>query len=1017
MQKAILRLLFFLGFQLIILMCHAQGSLTFDIKKPQKFENRKLGSEKTGEKKFTLPRRFIQNTVTHYNWYFNAKTRLNDVIERAKLAHIDNYSTLLPFYNYSLEDTRREKSELDSVIYKTTAGILIHDLRNDWIDNLYLLMGKAYYYMQELDSAYLTFQYINYAFAPKESDGYDIPIGSNVTEGGNVFSISTKEKRSFPKKIISEPPSRNESLVWQIRTYIASDEMAEAAGLIETLRLDPHFPERLHTELYELQAWWFYKQEVLDSAAFYLEKALPNAENKQEVARWEYLIAQLHEKTGNSNVAETFYKRAINHTLNPVLEVYARLNAIRQHKEDSVAVQKSVEELLKMARKDRYTNYRDIIYYTAAQIELERNNRAAAKQWLIRATASTNNFNTAATGNLRTKAFLQLGDLAYEEKNYPEAKRFYDSVDNTTEGIPEPLFFETKRTLLTEIREQLEIISRQDSLQRIAGMPDVEREAFIRKMLRQLRKTQGLKEEEGPDPRLVNSNRNEPPADLFGNNVKGEWYFNNPSLKSKGYSDFRNKWGNRPNVDNWRRMSAVTTSNQPDGLNQDDMALKPPILSTELTYESLLDKVPLQPQQLAASNDSIEAATAALGKLYMEGLEDYSSAIQVLSTFIEKFPYSYRQPEVLFQLYYSYLKSGNEQKAKEIAALIKQKYPDSRANQLIAQRESGDNKAAVSDMQRRYDLIYNQFIEGSFGQAMEEKRIADSLYSSNYWTAQLLYVQAIYQVRQGQDDSAGVTLRELTAMFPESPLHGKALTMLDVLSRRQEIEEYLTNLVIERPSDTSATDTVAIIPAPQIRKADSTVVKTNPVVVSEPPVQTSVQTPVQTPVPPPVISGPPPVQPPAKTGDSLQQTKPITIVAKPPVNNVPAQPNYTFTPDALHLVILVLDKVDPVYVSESRNAFNRYNREKYYNRTIDISNQAIDDNVKLVVMGNFESAAVALDYMEKTRKAAPTEIVPWLPAGKYSFFIITAHNLEVLKAGKDVSIYKAFLSQHYPGKF
>ena len=58
---------------------YAQPSLSSDLKKPKKFENKQLGSEKTAEKKFTLPRRFVQNTVTHYNWYYNANNRLAEV--------------------------------------------------------------------------------------------------------------------------------------------------------------------------------------------------------------------------------------------------------------------------------------------------------------------------------------------------------------------------------------------------------------------------------------------------------------------------------------------------------------------------------------------------------------------------------------------------------------------------------------------------------------------------------------------------------------------------------------------------------------------------------------------------------------------------------------------------------------------------------------------------------------------------------------------------------------------------
>ncbi|MFM7838832.1 MAG: hypothetical protein ACKO6K_04645, partial [Chitinophagaceae bacterium] len=228
----------------------------------------------------------IQNTVTHFNWFFNANEKLKSILEQAKMAHKDDYTQLLSFYNYTLDQTAKDTAELDSIIIKTNSGILLHDLRNDWIDNLYLLMGKAFYYSQQFDTALLSFQYINYAFAPKEKDGYDKTIGSNESEGGNAFSISTPESRNPLNAITGRPPSRNESFLWLIRTYIAKEEFPEAAGLIETLKEDPNFPKRLANSLYEMQALWYYEQKNYDSAAVYLEKALPAAANHEERARW-----------------------------------------------------------------------------------------------------------------------------------------------------------------------------------------------------------------------------------------------------------------------------------------------------------------------------------------------------------------------------------------------------------------------------------------------------------------------------------------------------------------------------------------------------------------------------------------------------------------------------------------------------------------------------------------------------------------------------------------------------------
>ena len=116
----------------------AQLGYSLEIKKPEPYENRELRAEKSGRKKFTKAKRFFQNTYTHYNYFFNANNKLNDVIARAKEANIDDYAELLPFYNYSLEITAQENVQLDSIVSKAKTGIVMHDLRNDWIDDMYL---------------------------------------------------------------------------------------------------------------------------------------------------------------------------------------------------------------------------------------------------------------------------------------------------------------------------------------------------------------------------------------------------------------------------------------------------------------------------------------------------------------------------------------------------------------------------------------------------------------------------------------------------------------------------------------------------------------------------------------------------------------------------------------------------------------------------------------------------------------------------------------------------------------
>ncbi len=1089
-------LLLFVSFVWLPESSAQQPLLSFDLKgKPKKYEDKKLRSEKTGDKKWKFPRTFTQNGVTKFNWHFNANARLEEIVARAKAGHKDDYTQLLTFYNYTLRQTAQDR-ELDSVIYKANTGILIHDLRTTWTDNLYMLMGQAYYYKNILDTAYLTFQYINYIYSPREKDGYDIPIGSNATEGGNAFSISTKEKTDVLHKVWSSPPSRNESFIWQIRTFLANDEMPEAAGLIETLKYDPNFPQRLKTDLYEMQSLYFYKQQAYDSAAIYLERALPNAENSSEKARWEYLIAQLYERARNHTEAKEFYERAIVHTFNPVLEVYARLNSIRQNKGDEKAIQANIDALVKMARRDKYINYRDIIYFAAAQMELERNNIAGAKELLLKATRSVNQSGDMSN---KSKAFIMLGNLTYDEKRFADSKNYYDSVTVLDTAMLSQQLFDSRKSGLARVVKEMQIMDRQDSLQRIAAMPEAERTAFVKKLAKQLRKQQGLKdvkEDEltggsATDNSDLTRNLNAPPPDLFGtSDSKGDWYFNNAGLKSKGFTDYRNKWGNRPNVDNWRRISAVR-QNGIQTAGTDPLANNVPGVEggaagaagtnpSDISFDGLMKNLPLTDKQLSYSNDSIENAQLKLGIAYIEGLEEYAAAITALEGFLDRFGYSNQRPEALYHLYYCYMKMGLTASAERVKSELQAKYADTEFTKKITNpKGSAAENAEKTAMTKQYEHVYNLFIEGSFAEALVQKRIADSLYGKNYWTPQLLYIQSVYFIKERLDDSAKVALTNITSTYPGTPMAEKAARLIDVLSRRAQIEDYLTKLQIERPKEDSATvidDQLAVVKPPVVPpveeeqariietdtkssavkkgvddkagkpgiatdklKRDALVVNTTP--VPQQPVTKDSVTTVAPPVTAPVVPKKdsvtitPPVTPPiVARRDTPVVAQPViakkdSVVAPPPVvatkepvrareiTVIPGKPSFLYDPNATHMVAVIMNKVDPVYITEARNAFNRYNRERFAGQTFQIGNVAVSDEVRLMTINSFANADAAIEYMEKAKKSAPADLIPWLPVAKYSFVIITDANLGTIVSTRDLDTYKLFLQQMWPGKF
>ncbi|HYM94836.1 MAG TPA: hypothetical protein VET23_11900, partial [Chitinophagaceae bacterium] len=744
---------------------------------------------------------------------------------------------------------------------------------------------------------------------------------------------------------------------------------------------DPAFPKRLNGDLNEVQAWWFYKQNMWDSAAIHLANALDNASNRNERARWEYLAGQLYEMSGKSAEAQKYYSKVIGHTTDPVMEVYARLNSIRVNKSGGENyVEKNIDDLIRMAKRERYEEYRDIIYYMAAQMQLARNNISGAEA-LLKKSIQYNSGNVEQ----RNKAFLQLAEMAYANKLYRPAYNYYDSLNLGDPTLPDTALITKRKEVLGKIVLNMETVERQDSLQHIAAMPEQERKDFVKKLVKDLRKQQGLNEEgssTGISPFGQQTSQN-----LFsGTGTKGDWYFYNQDARMKGRNDFIAIWSNRPNVDNWRRSSAAQNfanknTTLPENRSDQSKETTAGTSAVEITFDDLYNKLPLTPDKIKISDDSISTGMFNLGKLYAQEIEDCAASIETLENLRHRFPGFTKMDEVLFNLFYCYNKAGETAKADEIKKLMGEKYPSSNFTTIVVTGKNPLSKENNPEATKEYEKIYDLFIEGNFAQAVAEKKMADSLYGKNYWTPQLLYIEAVYYIKQRDDSVAKKVLSSIISQFPGTQLADKATTLIDVLSRRSQIEKDIQNWAVQNPTQDNNKPFVrdsAVFKLKQlsnINKSDSSI--NNKVTVNKPGIDTA-------------------------ANKSVQQN-----LVSP----------YSFAPDAQHYVMIILTKVDPIFSGEAKNAFFRYNRQTYYNKTMTADIFDLDAENRLLLISPFRNAQEAIDYIGKTKPLAPSEIIPWLKGGKYTFSVITDKNLDLLKANKDLENYKKFLSEKLPGKF
>ncbi|MDP9041544.1 MAG: hypothetical protein M3N30_06145, partial [Bacteroidota bacterium] len=341
--------------------------------------------------------------------------------------------------------------------------------------------------------------------------------------------------------------------------------------------------------------------------------------------------------------------------------------------------------------------------------------------------------------------------------------------------------------------------------------------------------------------------------------------------------------------------------------------------------------------------------------------------------------------ESLYNQYYCYIHLNDSLNAARILALMKQKFPGGRYLALIENPPHGpDDLPARTQATKAYEKVYDHLIEGHFDQAAAEKLKLDSIYGEKYWTPQLLYIEALYYIHYRYDSIGKVTLNKIISRFSGTLMAAKAKNVLRVLNERERIENYLRTLKVTRLPEDSIARVANAKGQPAITDSATARLK-------------------------------------ALHAQNIKTDSNQILIKKPDALQLKAQSlfvsPFSWSPEKPQYVVMVMINVDPVYFTESKNAFDRYNRENFYGKNFEISKQSLNDSTKMMVIQGFDNAVSALTYLNKTGNAAPREIIPWLPEKNYFFIIIDDRNLEILKVNKDMQLYKKFLSVYSPDKF
>ena len=926
-------------------------------------DERPLPYERLLYKKYTLGRRAYQNTVAQFNYYFNADEELNEIVLKARLQNQDDYSNLLGFYDYDLNNI--SKTSIDSIIYRCNANILLHDQRNNWIDDSYLLLAKAYLYHKNFDTAGNVLQFINANFDEKV-DGMNAPIGSNTRQNGK-FSIANKEDNRMWENV----NVRNESLIWLARNYFETNEINEGLSILQMLKSDGSFPKRLQAFLHEQLAYGNYLSESYENAATNLIEALPNAPDMNAKSRWHFLIAQLWYKTNNIEQSYKWFRKASENSSNPIIAVYAKINMTRiEAKNYNQSWELLANNLERITRKEKFKPFADIIYFEMAKLAIENKAIDKASNWLISAIKKNNTNPTQ-----KQLAFELLGDINYQADQYYISKISYDSITNVLKTNPQFEKITLRKKWMSTILDETKSYQREDSLQYIYTLPVAEQISYAKKW----DKNQINKE------RNITASLNEPAINLKNTAVmeqqtvtplnNSDYYFSNKYTVTQGKQSFIQKWGERPNVDLWRRKTSAPVMNSNamrSTMNQSNVLMDSNIVNSKkggskdtATYSLIQNDADLKKSNIQWNNSALKAA-----QVFLLELNDFSKAKPIYKKIIEKAIDPEITERAMLDLASQYLHDGFYQISDSIIKTVVAQFPN---GAYLKNKKAFEKKNTQDqDIITKYKEAYFLSQIGNWNQLEKLSNEINSDIRKTKWNIPLQFLKVKMYAQQKQDNKAIVILDSIIYLSKNDRIREKAKNIINELKNRKTTEDYLTSLQL--PS--SFFETYPVLDTTTIAEA-----KTLPTILTLDTVKT-----------------------PKQTQDSAK-----SIVIQPtPIVELPKE---LFSNDSLeaHYVGFVTNKVNPVLIKEMQNALQNVNREEYYALNLNTTYAQFDQGNYIIWVGPFEDRKVAKIYFSRLSPKLPTEIISFVPTNQYETYIIGKTNIILIKDRQDLLNYKNFM--------
>lgn len=734
--------------------------------------------------------RSFHNINARYNGYFNAGELIKESLIDFHAANKDDYTKILPVF--IIPDDEKSKSlyaPMDKAISKTSVVIKKHSMPDPekkankrdewckWIDDNWLVMGKAYYYKRDFQEARTRFEFVFKQYQDKPIK-YEAMLWEARTwlELDDFVNANTYLERLQEK--MEEQTDKIKIAARKKEQARLKKSRGKSKSKFKTPNIDPPMSPKLYDDLQMTWADFYLRKKDWTKAEDKLKKSIAITKDKKQKARLYFILGQLYQQKGDRGAANVQYYKV--DKLNPEyeMEFYSRIFRALNYDGGSSASLK--RQLIKMAKDEKNKDYLDQIYYALAEIAFKENDRPKGIDYLQLSVKTS-------TTNIRQKglSYKRLGDLYYDEKKFIQAKSYYDStMANLPKDYERYNQVQEKSESLKDLVDNLLVIQREDSLQKLGKMSDKELETYLDKVL-------DKEDAEEERRRQIEENKaKQEPSNLQANNGSNtSWYFYNPTAMAQGYAEFKKNFGTRKLEDDWRRLDKSVMADEFDPNNDTSNVSKEPDEAS--VRQKRLDKyaktVPRSEADMLASNNKLMKALYNAGAIYNDRLREEQLSIQMFERLIRDFPESEDALTAHYQLYVIY-GSKNQAKSDEHKNYILTNHPNSEYARIIKNPNYKKEEAlAMKADERKYESVYTLYRQKQFESALQASNDVIEKEPGNSMLPNYYYLRALSYGELKQLENFEKALSETATKYPKEEVGIAATELLNYL--RKEVSK------------------------------------------------------------------------------------------------------------------------------------------------------------------------------------------------------------------------------------